>query len=396
MTLSDDAPAVAPVTPSVLRQARERVRLAPDQAEDIASKLLAKDREQPVSAGEILSWEDGASQPTIVQAEVLAKTYLIPFVDLFQPELPPQNVADFRLGPEGRAVPMSYDTLEKLSRFAKLYMVAKRVHSGLGLPEEAIVPTVRLSDIAATEDVELIASDVRASLGISDDLQISWGSDEDALSEWRERVEEVGIFVFSLPMAVAECRGVSIWEPQGPPAILLNSSDGTTAQLFTLMHEYAHLMLSERRGAMNLCDPSRAARNEEERMANRFAAAALLPRSLILPRVPQPVPGDTYSNWPNRYKRRLRKALNVSNAAIAIRLKELAVVSDAGLQTFWRKPSKFVPRGVRRPLWQRYRRYLGSHTTRLAKQAVDSEAISAVDLSRILDMKVRDVEAMLV
>jgi Zn-dependent peptidase ImmA (M78 family) len=274
-------------------------------------------------------------------------------------------------------------------------LVAKHVSSGLGLPEEGVVPGINLSDVDHAEDVELIASDLRESLRISEELQVSWKTDAEALSEWRERVEAAGIFVFALPMAVAECRGASIWETEGPPAILLNSSDGTTAQLFTLMHEYAHLMISQRRGAINLCDPSRRARNREERLANRLAAAVLLPRSLILSRVPDPVPANSYSDWPSKDRRRLRDSLNVSYAAIGIRLKELGIVGEAGAQTFWRKPSSFVPRGVSRPAWQRYRRYLGSHATRLAKRAVDSETMTAAEVARLLDLKVSDVETML-
>jgi len=389
-----ETPARISVNPTVLRQARSGLNLDFDEAVALLNNLLRREDEEPVSTADVRSWEDGTQQPTLVQAETLAAAYLVPFVALFQTELPPPNMTDFRSGPGSRAVPLSYDTFEKFNRLSRFYLVAKHVSVGLGLIEDVAVPSVELREVRQAEDMEVIASRVRASLDISDDLQLSWESDEEALDAWRQRLEAVGIFVFALPIAVAECRGASMWEPGGPPAVLLNSADGTTAQLFTLMHEHAHLILAKQEGAINLCDPSVAARSREEQLANRFAAASLLPRPLVFRLLPDPVPSQNYSDWPQSERIRLRRSLRVSNAAIGIRLQQLGIVADAGLQTFWRRPSTFIPHGVSRPVWQRYRRYLGLHTTRLARRAIDLKIMSPTEISRILDIKVKDVEAM--
>jgi len=395
MAAASEASARVPVNPAVLREARETANLSRQRALGLVNQLLKRE-DRVVTDSEFRSWEEGVDQPDVIEAEVLAKAYLVPFVALLQTELSRRNISDFRLGPGGESVPPSYDTLEKLHRFSKFYLVAKRVAAGLGLAEDIAIPDVDVSDVRDAPSIEAVASRLRASLGVSENVQLSWEGDEAALNGWRESLEAAGVFVFALPMAVSECRGASLWEPGGPPAILLNTADSAPARMFTLMHEAGHLMFAKRGGSINLCDPSGPPRQREEQLANRVAGAALLPRSLVLPQVPEPVPAQDYSLWPRRERDRLRRSLKASNAVIGIRLQQLGVVADAGVRAFWRRPSSFVPHPPSRPVWQRYRHYLGARTTGLAARAIETKAVSAAELCRILDIKVKDVEAMLV
>jgi len=395
MGAASEAPARVPVNPAVLREARERASLTPNDAIALLNKLLKREGAGAVAAAQLRSWEEGAGKPSLLEAEILAEAYLIPFVALLQTQLPSRSMTDFRLGPGRKSVPLSYDTLEKLHRFSRFYLVAKRVSVGLGLAEDVAVPDVDLADVQDMADIEVTASRLRSSLDVSESAQLSWESDEVALNAWRGSLETAGVFVFELPMAVGECRGASLWEPGGPPAILLNTADTTAAQLFTLMHEAAHLMFAKRGGSVNLCDPSVPTRHREERLANQLAAASLLPRTLLMPQLPHPVPAQNYQEWPRKERDRLRRSLKASNAVIGIRLQQLGIISDAGVKALWRRPSTFPPRGISRPVWQRYRRYLGARTTRLALRGIEAKVVSAAELSRILDIKVKDVEAML-
>jgi len=388
-----EAPAQLPISPLLLRQARQRANLDLAEAAQRVSKLLKRERDEPVREEELRSWEQGDRQPSLAEAEALARAYFIPFVVLFDRELPPANITDFRRGPGGRRTPLSYETLEKMNRFAaRLYLLAKRISAELGITEVVSVPVARLEDFRSAEDIEALAASVRSQLGVSDDEQISWRGDAEAFNAWRNSVEGTGVFVFSLSMSVLECRGASIWEAAGPPAVLVNSSDSATAQLFTLMHEFAHLMFSGREQNLTLCDPSGLTEAGEEWAANRFASAVLMPRSLVQGLVTRPVP-STFSQWPVSMKQHLRRSLNVSQAAIAIRLVELGIIGDAGRQTFWRRPGR--PKVKNRPVWQRYRRYIGERAVGLVRQAVAADLVSPTDLSRILDVKVKDIEAML-
>ena len=66
------------ITPNVLKWARESARMTEETA---ASKVL-------VSAEKLIEWEEGISQPTIRQAQTLAKAYKRPFALFFLPEIP--------------------------------------------------------------------------------------------------------------------------------------------------------------------------------------------------------------------------------------------------------------------------------------------------------------------
>jgi len=70
------------------------------------------------------------------------------------------------------------------------------------------------------------------------------GAPEVAFDDLRSAIESSGVFVFLSSLNVDEVRGLSKWEKGGPPAILVNLADSTAARLFTLMHEYAHLVTS--------------------------------------------------------------------------------------------------------------------------------------------------------
>jgi Zn-dependent peptidase ImmA (M78 family) len=383
------------INPSLLPIARTRVQLDVDQARDIINRHLKEDRDEPINASEIQAWEAGKS-PTLIQAEAIAKTYLIPFAALFQEKLPPPGVVEFRLGPQGQRYSLSYDTLQRLERFSRLYLAAKSTTSAVGAAEDVAVPVARLDDVRSARDVETLASQFRDTLDVSNELQASWKRDEEALSAWRQALERLGIFVFVQSLPVYECRGASRWEPSGPPAILINSADLVAAQIFTLMHEFVHLAFSRQsRPETILCDPSSASGLHEETVANKVAAAILIPKSLLQTYLPSVTPDSRYRYWPHRDRASLKQALNVSHAVIGIRLKHLGIVADAGVpQSFWRKvPPKI--RGKSRPVWQRYRRYLGAKATGVMKEAVERDVITVADLSRMLGIKAADVGRLL-
>src|ERR1700712_343124 len=76
------------ITPKVLRWARESARMSVEMA-------AAKAHVTPEKLNE---WEEGVTQPTIKQAETLAKAYRRPFALFFLPEIPRdfQPLQDFR------------------------------------------------------------------------------------------------------------------------------------------------------------------------------------------------------------------------------------------------------------------------------------------------------------
>ena len=76
------------ITPNVLKWARESARMT----EEIAAAKVS------VTVEKFEEWEAGISQPTIKQAQTLAKSYNRPFALFFLPEVPRdfQPLQDFR------------------------------------------------------------------------------------------------------------------------------------------------------------------------------------------------------------------------------------------------------------------------------------------------------------
>jgi Zn-dependent peptidase ImmA (M78 family) len=193
-------------------------------------------------------------------------------------------------------------------------------------------------------------------------------------------------------MDVDEVRGLSKWERGGPPAVLINAADSVAARIFTLMHEYAHLVVSHAERPF-VCDPSQAARGVE-RVANRIAAAALLPKQLIEPLVVAGERDLAYGDWPPGFRASLRRALHVSHPVIGIRLTDLGLAAGPGrTKSFWRAGGGF---GLSRlTMGQRYRKYLGARTMSLAAAALADGRLDPAGASRTLGIPTKHFEAAL-
>ena len=63
-----------------------------------------------------------------------------------------------------------------------------------------------------------------------------------AFDQWREWLESLNISVLKLKIPAGDARGFSLTDGE-PSVIVVNSADAERARLFTLFHEYAHLLL---------------------------------------------------------------------------------------------------------------------------------------------------------
>ncbi len=117
--------------------------------------------------------------------------------------------------------------------------------------------------------------------------------------ELRKAIESLNVLVFQAPIDVEEVRGLALSGAE-PNAILVSSKDGYEARIFSLLHEYGHLLLRKGDGMCNpaadgrmggrsdedaerwrdpAADGRMGGRSDEdaERWCNHFAAEALMP-----------------------------------------------------------------------------------------------------------------------
>ena len=147
--------------------------------------------------------------------------------------------------------------------------------------------------------------------------------------ELRERIESIGILTEASGIAgnnthhgfcVEEFRGFAITDDYAP-LIFVNKKDVPEAQVFTLIHELAHII----RGESGISDANIGAEN----WCNRFAAEFLVPSEEMLTKVANLDEID-----------RLAKFYFVSRQVILLRAKRLNIIQPVLFDKLWEEINK--------------------------------------------------------
>jgi Zn-dependent peptidase ImmA (M78 family) len=230
-------------------------------------------------------WELGHVSPSIAQARKLGEIYKRPLAIFFLSE-PPR---DFDPQREFRRLPGL--TLESESPELRnaLRVALYRRQAALELYEQMREQPPQFDTKAhPSDDPEEVGTRIRTLLNVSWQKQLNWSSASAALNGWRSAIEALGVLVFQTgDVSLDEMRGTSI--PRSPlPVILLNSSDAPQGRIFTMLHEFAHILLAN--GGHESASMAGRPKSEDqhlERVSNRFASAALLPRAEFLSEAPK-------------------------------------------------------------------------------------------------------------
>lgn len=262
---------VAGIQPAVLRWARESQGYS---VEDVALHL----KRDPA---EITAWEsqDGEAAPTYAQLESLAYgLYKRPLAVFFLPAPPrePSLKQEFRTLPEFELDQLAADTRYQLRMAHAFRLSLRELNEGVNPSARKIFRDLAL---AATADVRKVALKMREYLGISLAAQASWPSDDEALRNWRNIVEDAGVFVFKHAFRQKGISGFCLADGEFP-IIYLNNSTAKTRQIFTLFHELAHVLLNV--NAISKFDESYVDHLPQkerriERFCNALAAEFLIP-----------------------------------------------------------------------------------------------------------------------
>lgn len=296
------------ITPALLKWARERAGLKLEAAADRLGF-------HPTTLEE---WEAGNEVPTIAQARKLGELYKRPIAVFFLAE-PPR---DFDPQREFRRLPGLTLEKESLDLRNALRQALYRRQAALEIYEQLNEPPPTVEATAdPREDPEDVGARIRSLLKITWEKQLEWPSANAALNEWRAAIESLGVLVFQTShVSLAEMRGTSI--THSPlPVILLNSSDAAHARVFTMLHEFAHILLAN--GGHETSSMASRPKPEDqaiERISNRFASAALLPQTEFLSEILQ-YPGALTGD--DETLRRVANRIKASPEAILRRLVSL-------------------------------------------------------------------------
>ena len=222
----------------------------------------------------VREWEHGDRQATVRQLRLLGKAARRPLAIFYLPE-PPRTFAalkDFRQLSGMSAA----DPSPALRLAVRSALERRQVALDLAKQLGEVPPPLPIS-ASCDELVTDVARRIRAFLAISHDEQRRWRGKYDALNAWRSAIQERGVMVFQTPgVEIDEMRGFSVAEPP-MPVIVLNIKDAPNGRVFTLLHEFCHLLLRAG-GICDLHDPTGPPEhNPAEAFCNSVAGETLVP-----------------------------------------------------------------------------------------------------------------------
>jgi Zn-dependent peptidase ImmA (M78 family) len=332
------------ITAKVFKWARESAKMA----EEIAASKIA------VPIEKLREWEEGESFPTIRQSQKLAKAYKRPFALFFLPDIPNdfQPLQDFRKAGSKELSTSSIFIIREIQQKQAWISEVNEENN------ENIVPFVgrfSLNDSPIT-----VANDILTTLNIN---PLNYKTNNPIL-EWIDKAEANGIFISRtsfihsrLKLDSSEIQGFAIADNYAP-FIFVNSDDWNAPQLFTLIHELAHIWISET-GISNDLEPSlknTEGYNPIELFCNEVAANVLMPIEFL-----ENLNQKAFANAKEVFKN--AKNIGVSSFALLIRALNLNIISLDSYKKLKREAdfefNKFLKREAEKKLRQKQKEKSG-------------------------------------
>jgi len=331
----------------------------------------------------IIDWENGKGSPSLPQLRRLAKRYKRPLM-VFYLEKPPTDfpiVRDFRLLPKNASREYTPELNLALRMAQEKQAWAAEYFEDAGFPRS---PFLRIASLSSR--IIDVAQNLRNSLGVTIETQVSCNSDSEAFSIWKRQAEALGFFVFQASgVSVEEMRGCALANAYAP-TVLINSQDAYTAKTFTLIHELTHILLGSSAVTGGRDGSATESVEKTERFCNSVAAEVVVPYDDFSPRVKAIRSGIDLQHV-TEFARRYR----VSRAMISYRVVEVGAASRSWLD-------KVLPL-VSGPSLKKSSGPIPQHTlalsrngaafSRLAVSAYDAGAIHGGELSGLLSMKLK-------
>lgn len=274
----------------------------------------------------IQKWIEEVKKPTVKQLEDFANKVHIPFGYLFLPEPPKESIPFpfFRIGNiNTEKVSLNvFDTIQILQRrqdWITDYLI-----------DNEHKPLAFVGKFDKNANANTVVVNMRNTLGLHSNWACDFATFEDTLNFITHKIEEIGVFInfngvvennTHRPISVSECRGFVLVN-QYAPFMFINAADAKAAQLFTIIHELAHVWLGESAGFDN--QNLLPANDPIEKLCDAIAAEFLVPASSLI---------DIWKDKPSiDYARRVFK---VSPVVIGRRAMDLGLITRGEFFVFY-------------------------------------------------------------
>ncbi len=263
-------------------------------------------------------WLDGTKLPTFKSIEQFARKFYVPLGYMFLNE-PPQEVCPipFFRNIDDRSHDINvYDTIiemqerqDWLSNYLRKQDFDKANYVGIFTSENSI---------------QEVCDKIRDILQLPHNWAFEYKNIDDALKYITKRMEDKGVIISynsvvgfnnSRPIPVKVCRGFTLIDDYAP-FIFVNSKDAKGAQMFTLIHEFTHILTGYSAGVGEI-DIEHS--SDTEKFCDKVAANFLVPELLFK---------EVWTNLGEDYAT-LSKRFKVSRFVIARRAMELGLISSS-------------------------------------------------------------------
>lgn len=292
-----------------------------------------------VNVEKLKEWESGESKPTFKQAQKLAKYLHIPFGYLFLKEAPAETVpvTDFRTIANRQQKSLSIDLKDLLNDLEqKQSWYREYIRDYFGEPVNII------GKFSSTNTPLAVATDIIAKLNLTlQDRKLARNTTE-LYNLLVARIERYNILVMKSGVVgsnthraldLEEFRGISMYDDYAP-IIFINGRDVPAAQLFTLVHELAHLWIGEGGISNQPLDSQITGSNAIERLCNAVAGEVLVPQDILINHWDN---GKTLDEITADLR---RKIFRVSQVVIARRAYDIRLISWGDYSEFYADQAK--------------------------------------------------------
>lgn len=337
-------------------------------------------------------WENGQLRPTIKQLRTLGRIYKRPLAVFYLPKPPKkfQPLREFRQFPSTGIYEYSPNLRFEIRRAEDRRQIALDLYQLLGESPPEINISVELSDKPENK-----ASEIRELLGISYKTQVNWRYFYEAFNHWKKVLEDSGILIFQAPnIDLNEMRAFSISDLP-LPVIVLNLKDSVQARIFSLLHEFIHILL--KKGGLCDLEEERLPSQEEQRIevfCNHVAGAILIPEEQLLSENIVLEKG-AYAEWEdseiihlaNRYKVSREVALRRLLIAGHITIEFYRLKREEYRKEFEKPPEKKEVFPL--PYYKKAIVRTGNHFIRLVLNSYYQEKITSSDVSDYLEVRLK-------
>ena len=349
----------------------DRLRLARRKA-GYSLRDRSKEMDGKVTAQAIGKYERGESTPSSGVLTALSKALGVSLAYLLDTQGIEMSGVEFRTKANTSArdrAEVETEVIEWIERYLQIELVLDLDSAHWHCP------VARLRKLGDPGDAEKLAEEVRG----------KWDLGLDPIPNMTELMEEKGLKVLTVPLPERvsgfTCLVKRPEEQADLPVIVVNDRFPLERRRLTLAHELAH----------RLIDTDSLSDRDEEKAANVFAGAFLVPRDHLRREVGKHRNALGYNELIE-----LKRLYRVSGAALLVRLRQLDVISESTLiyafQSIargWRtqEPNELEPSGERGQR-ERARRF-----ERLCYRALAEGLISLSKAAELLRLPVPEVEA---